>query len=139
MKKDKLLQVRLDEYTDKALAQLEQKYNMNRSELIRRCIGLFQNGKIGGILVMDVIDTILRFGGAFTILDYGFPENDYLNNGFYIRLLANFKVGLNCGEVPYGSTIIKLYKEDRGDIVEVNGGYLNDIENALKIVVASKR
>ena len=41
MEKDKILKVRIDDYTDKRLSDLEKKYGLTRSEIVRRSIGAY--------------------------------------------------------------------------------------------------
>lgn len=137
MTKNKILQLRVSDYTIELLDELSKRLGLTKSETIRRCLNCMNEQKIEKIEKMfgiDVIETILPFDGAYNIIDFGIIGNYLKGAGFWIDLKANFNIGLNQG-FSYGQTSVTF----TGDQVFVSGGFLNDIQNALKILYSSHR
>ena len=76
----------------------------------------------------DIEKFIAKFGGKFDLIDFGFPNNDYLSNGFWLHLKANFNIRTKSFDV--GS----IHFEITGREVYVNKGFLNDIEFGLNMI-----
>lgn len=132
--KDKILRVRIDDYTDEQLLLLEKRYEISRSEIVRRCISMFQNGTVNKLFGVDILEIFLPFEGAYDVIDHGIVENNYLSGkGFWLNLKANFRIGLAHG-FTHGATTIDF----KGNSVYVNGGFLNDIQSALAILYSSR-
>ena len=133
--KEKILRVRIDDYTDEKLKTLEADYGLTRSEIVRRSLDIFETGKINDLFGVDMLKMLLPFKGAYNLKDFGIVGNDYLRGkGFWLILTTNFQIGLTKG-FEYGGTQIKF----NGNTVKVNGGFLNDIQKGLEILYSSKR
>lgn len=133
--KDKILRVRIDDYTDEKLHSLEEQYQISRSEIVRRSISMFQSGAVNKMFGVDIVKMLIPFNGAYDAWDFGIVDDNYLSGkGFWIDLKANFKIGLTKG-FKYGATEVSFNESD----VHVEGGFLNDIQNALAILYSSNR
>ena len=133
MEKDKILKVRIDDYTDKRLSDLEKKYGLTRSEIVRRSIGAYDADLLHSLFVTDMMDLVLSFGGAYTLENFGIAGKNYLEgNGFWIVVKANFKVTLTSG-FTYGA--IKVSITDNS--VHIDRGFLQDIHNILSMIYSS--
>lgn len=133
--KNKVLRVRIDDFTDQQLRDLEEKYQISRSEIVRRSISMFQSGKVNDMFGVDIVRMLLPFDGAYDAIDFGIVGNNYLaGKGFWIRLIANFDIGITKG-FNMGATAISF----NGREVLVNGGFLDDIQRALAILYNSRR
>ncbi len=68
------------------------------------------------------------FDGKYELLDYGFPNNDYLKNGFWLKLKTNFDIRISSFKVGAINFIIN------GRQVYVDRGCLDDIEIGLRMI-----
>ena len=133
--KEKIIRVRIDDYTDEKLRMLEEQYQISRSEIVRRSISMFQNGAVNKMFGTDIVEMLIPFGEAYNAINFGIVGDNYLlGKGFWIDLKANFLIGLTNG-FKYGATEISF----KGYDVHVEGGFLNDIQNALAILYSSHR
>lgn len=76
----------------------------------------------------DIEKFVAGFGGKFELIDFGFPNNDYIKNGFWLRLKANFNIRMKSFDVG------NIHFEINGSEVYVNKGFLNDIAYGLRMI-----
>ena len=131
---DKLLRVRIDDYMDMRLRELEQRFNLSRSEIVRRSISMFENNTISQLFGPEVAAVLIPFNNAYDLIDFGTVGESYLlGKGFWLKLKANFPIGLSNG-FDIGTTKVSF----SGDIVYIEGGFLNNIQSALNIIFNSR-
>lgn len=73
----------------------------------------------------EVTDTLSVFGEKVKLINYGFPDDDYVKNGFLIKLELNNPIRIK--EYTYRSAKFKI----RGSYVTVTAKGLNDIKCGL--------
>ena len=76
----------------------------------------------------DIKAFVDKFDGRFELIDYGFPDNDYIKNGFWIELKANFNITISSFKVGKINFIID------GNQIYVDRGFLNDIGFGLRMI-----
>ena len=134
MEKDKFLKIRIDDYTDKKLHELETKYKMTRSEVVRKSIGAFDHNMVTGIFGTEMMDMLLPFDGAYSLISYGIAGKSYLEGqGFWVRVRANFQYTLN-RDFKVGSINVRLEQSE----IFIDSGFLRDIQGVLAIVYSSR-
>lgn len=135
MEKDRVFQIRLSEFTANRLSDLATQYGVSKSEMVRRAIDSVGAQNLEKLFGVDVAGVILPFGDAYTLRNFSVIDGDYLSGkGFQMELEASFEIGLTAG-VTAGATTIAF----EGNVVYVNGGFLRDIQNALKMLYSSRR
>ncbi len=76
----------------------------------------------------DIKNFVDQFNGRFELIDFGFPNNEYLKYGFWLKLRANFDVHTKSFKVGVINFIIN------GRDIYVDRGYLNDIAYGLSMI-----
>ena len=76
----------------------------------------------------DIEKFVAKFGGKFELIDFGFPNNDYLKYGFWLRLRANFIIHIKSFKVGNINFTID------GREIYVDRGCLDDIEFGLRMI-----
>lgn len=136
MIKNQTVQVRLDEYTNNKLRALENKYNLSKSEIIRKSIAMFENGTINDLFGVDIAEMLLPFDGNFSLLDFGMAGNSWLDgDGFWLKLSS--KIPIQISSFKYGSIDVTIDSER--NTVYIPKGFLNDIQNILSIIIRASR
>lgn len=76
----------------------------------------------------QVREFVNSFGGRYTLIDFGFSGDDYLTNGFWLKLRANFVPTIN------GFSIGKINFIINGNEIFVDRGYLSEIGRGLYMI-----
>lgn len=83
---------------------------------------------MGKLLKDDVQNFISEFAGRYELIDFGFSGDDYLKNGFWIKLRANFDPkteSFSMGRINF------IINEDE---IYVDRGFLDDIGKGLAMI-----
>ena len=118
------LDLRLTKQEASDLQYCAEKLGTSRTDVINRGV---KEVKIK-LMQEQITDFINGFGGKYTLLDYGFSGDDYLKNGFWLKLKANFLPTINDFSIGKINFIIN------GNEIFVDRGYLNEIGQGLAMI-----
>lgn len=118
------LDLRLTESQAEDLKYCADKLKTSRTDIINKGV----NEVKMKLFEEEIKNFIKGFEGKYTLLDYGISGDDYLSNGFWLKLRANFNVQIS--SFDYGGIRFEI----TGNDIYVNKGYLNEIGAGLCMI-----
>lgn len=135
MGKEKVIRVRIDESEDKVLSDLEKKYNVTKSQIVREGIANYDSLQKEMLYPLRVQKVLESLGKSYVIDSCGIIGDDILlGKGVWIDLHADYFIPeRKC--IQYGNCHLTM----KGNEIHIEGGYLEEIRKCLMILQRERR
>lgn len=130
MVKEKVIRVRIGEEEEKRLDELEKKYHLTKSQIVREGIANYESMHESRLYPLKVQEVLKSVGKDYIVDSCGIVEDDILlGKGVWIDLQANYFIPRQkC--IQYGDCQLTM----KDNLIHVEGGYLEDISKCLMIL-----
>ena len=118
------LDLRLTKQEAEDLQYCAEKLNTSRTDVINKGVRKVKMK----LMEEQVREFVNSFGGRYTLIDFGFSGDDYITNGFWLKLRANFVPTISDFSIGKINFIIN------GNEIFVDRGYLNEIGRGLRMI-----
>lgn len=135
MGKEITIRVRIDEMDSFIINNLEKKYGMTKSQILREGIENFEAVREDKMYPLRMNKLTEGFGDIYKLKAYGVVDDDILlGKGFWAELKADYHIKRE-EVVQFGSSILEMHD----DLLNVKGGSLADMQMCLTILNNKRR
>ena len=135
MGKEIIIRVRIDEADSFVLNNLEKKYGMTKSQILRESIENFEAVRENKMYPLRMNKLTETFGDSYKLKAYGVVDADILlGKGFWAELEANYHIKRD-EIVRFGSSILEMHD----NLLRIKGGSLAEMQTCLKILNNKRR
>lgn len=135
MGKEIIIRVRIDEVDSFVLNNLEKKYGITKSQILREGIKNFEAVRENKMYPLRMNRLTETFGDSYKLKEYGVVDADILlGKGFWAELEADYHMK---GDeiVRFGSSILEMHD----NLLRIKGGSLAEMQTCLKILHNKRR
>lgn len=135
MGKEKVIRVRIDESEEKVLSDLEKKYNVTKSQILREGIANYESLHKEMLYPLRIQQVVESLGKNYAVDSCGIIGDDILlGKGIWLDLHADYFIPKRkC--IQYGECHL-IMKDNE---IHIEGGYLEEIRKCLMILQAERR
>lgn len=133
--KNKQITLRATQTTLDKIQKCSEDIGMTKTDVLEYAINDFfeRRDNIKMTFKDEIRNFINQFNGNYELIDYGFPNGNYYDNGFWFKLKANFHIEIN----SFNMGKIKFTINKDTNTVYINRGFLNDIGQGLAMICNS--
>ena len=130
MGKEKVIRVRIGEEEEKQLYDLEERYNVTKSQIVREGISNYESMHESRMYPLRLQEVLKSVGKDYIVDSCGIVGDDILlGKGVWINLHAKYSIPKR-KFIQYGDCQLTM----KGNLIHIEGGYLEDIRKCLMIL-----